>query len=79
MLVLNRALGQKIMIGSDIVVTVVRVERGKCRLAVEAPLNVPIYRSELLADDHPPVRPSPIARPAMPDTPSPVPMTEDHQ
>ncbi|MGE3806427.1 MAG: carbon storage regulator [Gemmataceae bacterium] len=48
MLVLTRKLGEKIRIGQDICITVVDVERGKIRLGIEAPREVPIYRQELL-------------------------------
>ncbi len=49
MLVLTRKLGEKSVIGDGIVVTVVLVERNKIRLGIEAPANVPILRSELIA------------------------------
>ena len=54
MLVLSRKLGEKIRIGEDIVVTVVDIDRGKIRLGIEAPQDVPILRQELLPLDSPP-------------------------
>ncbi len=54
MLVLSRKLGEKIRIGENIWVTVVDIDRGKIRLGVEAPRNVPIYRQELLPLVNPP-------------------------
>lgn len=57
MLVLSRKLGQKITIGTGahaIEVTVVDIDRGKIRLGVSAPRDMPIYRNELL----------PVAQPA---------------
>lgn len=48
MLVLSRKLGEKIYIGSNIIITVVDIDRGKIRLGIEAPKDVPIYRQELL-------------------------------
>lgn len=48
MLVLSRKLGEKIRIGDNICITVVDVERGKIRLGIEAPRDVPIFRQELL-------------------------------
>lgn len=48
MLVLSRKLGEKITIGEGIVITVVDIDRGKIRLGIEAPRDVPIYRNELL-------------------------------
>jgi len=50
MLVLSRKLGEKIYINDNICITVVDIDRGKIRLGIEAPREVPIYRQELLAD-----------------------------
>lgn len=47
MLVLSRKLGEKIWIGDDICITVVDIDRGKIRLGIEAPKNVPVNREEL--------------------------------
>ncbi len=47
-LVLSRKLGEKIYIGENICITVVDIDRGKIRLGIEAPRDVPIYRQELL-------------------------------
>jgi carbon storage regulator CsrA len=49
MLVLNRKLMEKLFIGDDICVTVVRLERGQVRLGIEAPRDVSIVRAELIA------------------------------
>lgn len=57
MLVLSRKLGEKICIGENIFITVVDVERGKVRLGIDAPRDVPIYRQELLADKNTPPKP----------------------
>lgn len=50
MLVLSRKLGEKICIGieANIVITVVDIDRGKIRLGVDAPRDIPIFRQELL-------------------------------
>lgn len=49
MLTLTREVGQKILIGDDIVVTVVSVSaNGRVRLGIEAPKNVRIDRQEVL-------------------------------
>ena len=48
MLVLSRKLGEKIYIGDNICITVVDIDRGKIRLGIEAPREVPIFRKELL-------------------------------
>ena len=48
MLVLSRRIGEKIVIGDGIVVTVVEVHRDSGRLGVDAPRSVPVNRAELL-------------------------------
>ncbi len=48
MLVLSRKLGEKICIGENICITIVDIDRGKIRLGIEAPREVPVFRQELL-------------------------------
>ncbi len=48
MLVLSRKPLQSIMIGSDIKITVVKVDRNQVRIGIEAPPNVTILRDELI-------------------------------
>jgi carbon storage regulator len=47
MLVLTRKEGERILIGENISVTVVRIAGGGVRLGVDAPPEVPVMRSEL--------------------------------
>lgn len=47
MLVLSRKLGEKIVIGENIVVTVVKIDRNQIRIGIEAPNDVPVYREEI--------------------------------
>ena len=47
MLVLTRKEGERIQIGDNICVTVVRIVGGGVRLGVEAPPEVPVVRAEL--------------------------------
>ncbi len=54
MLVLSRRIGEKIVIADNIVVTVVCIDRGKIRLGVDAPKDVPIWRQEIMP---PPIQP----------------------
>jgi carbon storage regulator len=61
MLVLSRKLGEKIQIGEDISITVVDIDRGKIRLGIEAPRDVPIFRQELLPLGVSPTRNEPAA------------------
>lgn len=48
MLVLSRKVGEKILIGENIVVTLVEIDRGKVRVGIEAPKDVPVWRDELV-------------------------------
>jgi len=48
MLVLTRRKNQSIVIGDDIVVTVLEVKGDQIRLGITAPRDVQVYRSELL-------------------------------
>jgi carbon storage regulator len=48
MLVLTRKLMEKLFIGDDICVTVVRLEGSQVRLGIEAPREVSIVRAELV-------------------------------
>ena len=47
MLVLSRKIGERILIGDEIAVTVVQVGHGAVRLGVEAPRKFSIVREEL--------------------------------
>src|SRR5690606_19032935 len=47
MLVLSRSIGERIRIGPDIVITVVRLDRGKVGLGIDAPKWLPINREEI--------------------------------
>ena len=47
MLVLTRKFGEKICIGDNIIVTVLKTDRGKTRIGIEAPPDVPVYRQEI--------------------------------
>jgi len=44
---LTRKLMEKIHIGDEICVTVVRIEGGQVRLGIDAPRNVPVLRDEI--------------------------------
>lgn len=47
MLVLSRQVGQRIQIGDQIEVTVVRIGQGVVRIGVDAPSDVPVMREEI--------------------------------
>lgn len=48
MLILQRKAGESLIIGEDITVRVVSVDGTRVRLAISAPEDVPILRSELV-------------------------------
>ena len=47
MLILSRKLNEKIVIGDQIVLTVVSVSGDTVKLGIEAPKNVKVYRAEI--------------------------------
>ena len=47
MLVLSRKLGEKIVIGDRVVVTVVKLDNGQVRLGIEAPQEIGVFREEM--------------------------------
>jgi carbon storage regulator len=48
MLVLSRKQGERIVIGDNIVITVVSMEYGRVRLGIEAPREIEVWREEML-------------------------------
>jgi carbon storage regulator len=52
MLVLSRKLGEKIVIGDKIVVTVVKIDRNQIRIGIEAPQDISVYREEIAPRVH---------------------------
>ena len=48
MLILQRRTGESVVIGEDVRVTVISIEGGRVRLAIDAPPEVSILRRELL-------------------------------
>lgn len=47
MLVLSRHRDESIMIGDDVVVTIVDIRGDKVRLGIDAPQNIPVHRQEV--------------------------------
>ena len=47
MLVLSRHRDERIMIGDDIVITIVDIRGDKVRLGIDAPSDIPVHRQEV--------------------------------
>lgn len=47
MLILTRRAGERLLIGDDIVVKIIRIDGGQVRVGIEAPDNVRIVREEI--------------------------------
>ena len=47
MLVLSRKTGEKLLIGSDVEITITRVAKGRVQLGIAAPQDICIRRGEL--------------------------------
>lgn len=58
MLLLSRKVGERIIIpladGAEVWITLVDIDRGKARIGITAPREVPVYREELLGRDQRP-------------------------
>jgi carbon storage regulator len=61
MLILTRRQGERVVIGEEILITVMGVSGHSVRLGIEAPAGVSIYREEiwLAVKDEPPTGPGP--------------------
>ncbi len=57
MLVLSRKVGERILIGDRIVVTVAKLENGQVRLGIEAPREIAVFREEIDPRLYPLVQP----------------------
>jgi carbon storage regulator len=60
MLVLSRKLGERIMIGDRVAVTVVKLGNGQVRLGIEAPRELAVFREEINPRLHAPILVQPI-------------------
>lgn len=47
MLILTRRLGEEIIIGDDITITILGVQGGQARLGINAPPNISVHRAEV--------------------------------
>jgi carbon storage regulator len=47
MLILTRRVGERLVIGGNVIVTVLGVKGNQVRIGVEAPIEVPVHREEI--------------------------------
>jgi len=47
MLILTRRIGEKIVIGDNVTITVLGVKGNQVRVGIEAPRDVPVHREEI--------------------------------
>lgn len=50
MLVLSRKQSEAIIVGDNVRITVLKIERNAVRIGIEAPASIPIVREELILD-----------------------------
>jgi carbon storage regulator len=77
MLVLSRKLNQSIIIGDEVRIVVVSIDRDTVKLGIEAPRSVPVHRSEVYEEIQranraavPGTAPAPAGVPAAPAAPA---------
>jgi carbon storage regulator len=51
MLILTRRVGEGFKIGDHVRVVLLEIDRGKARLGIDAPRDIPVFRDELLTTD----------------------------
>lgn len=47
MLVLTRRVGETIRIGDDVSISIIEVQNGQVRVAIDAPREIPVHREEI--------------------------------
>jgi carbon storage regulator len=67
MLILTRRVGETVMIGNDVTVTVLGVKGNQVRIGVNAPKDVAVHREEIYErikreEDHAPQSGTPVAK-----------------
>jgi carbon storage regulator len=73
-LIVSRRVGEKVMIGDDVVVEVLEVTGSLVRLGVQAPRSIPVYREEIWeairAENQAAATADPAALPTLPRPPA---------
>jgi carbon storage regulator len=49
MLILTRRMGETVMVGNDVAITVLRIQGNQVRLGITAPADVAVHRQEIFA------------------------------
>jgi carbon storage regulator len=52
LLVISRRVGERFLIGDNILISITGIDRGQVRIGIEAPPEVRIMREELLPERH---------------------------
>ncbi|OLS01542.1 carbon storage regulator CsrA [Tissierella creatinophila] len=50
MLILNRKIGESIIVGEDIEITILEIEEGRVKIGIDAPRDINILRKEIYID-----------------------------
>ena len=50
MLILNRKVGEAIIIGEDIEITILEIDEGRIKIGIDAPRDISILRKEIYID-----------------------------
>jgi carbon storage regulator len=68
MLILTRRVGETVMIGDDVTITVLGVKGNQVRVGINAPKNVAVHREEIYERIKREQQPEPQESPDAPDT-----------
>jgi carbon storage regulator len=68
MLILTRRVGETVMIGDDVTITVLGVKGNQVRVGINAPKSVAVHREEIYERIKREQQPEPQASPDAPDT-----------
>jgi carbon storage regulator len=52
MLILTRRMGESLMVGNDVTITILGIKGNQVRVGVNAPKEVPVHREEIFARIH---------------------------